>query len=87
MFYVNFRSGTEEVYTEKDILLQEISDLCSEFHLTPTKKTKVISKEKQIAEIGKQARERNALDLLNIYEKPSEEPKDPVLMEHDYFGM
>lgn len=59
------KSGTEEVYSEKDQLLQEVSDLCNEPDCSIKKKRKpAISKENQIINLGKQARKEQALVFL-----------------------
>ncbi|XP_074041558.1 uncharacterized protein [Leptinotarsa decemlineata] len=81
-----FRSGTEEMYTEKDTLLQEISDACAEFPM-PTKKTKVISKEKQVAELGRQTRENIAIDAFIVNSEDCSGTSGEIIIsgEHDYF--
>lgn len=59
------KSGTEEVYSEKDQLLQEISDLCNEPDCSIKKKRKpAIRKEEQIILLGKQARNEQAIVFL-----------------------
>lgn len=59
------RSGCEDPYSEKDHLLQEVSSICLESGGLPIKQKKMISKEKQIAELGRQARESLALNFVN----------------------
>lgn len=53
------------MYSQRDHLLQEISDLCTNTPTTSGLKRKRVSKEKQIVELGKQAREQCA--LANYY--------------------
>lgn len=73
IFVFHCRSGIEEVYTEKDVLLQEVSDICTECHLSPKTKS---SKEKQIVEIGRQAREQHALQSF--------QDKSATVTDHSY---
>ncbi|XP_044746591.1 uncharacterized protein LOC123308108 [Coccinella septempunctata] len=50
-------SGVEEVYSERDQLLQEIADICRESEALLAKRKRPLPKEKQIAELGKKARD------------------------------
>lgn len=60
-----FRSGVEEMHSERDQLLQEVSDMCNNTEVKPLKKKKKLSKEKQISELGKQAREECVRNLAS----------------------
>ncbi|KAG5863762.1 hypothetical protein JTB14_030619 [Gonioctena quinquepunctata] len=53
------RSGIEEPYSEKDILLQEVSSMCKELNF-PEKKKQRQYKDKQILKLGKEERNKCA---------------------------
>lgn len=81
-----FRSGIEEPYSEKDILLQEASSLCKEFNFQEKKKR--TSRDSQIMELGKKARNKCAETLLsppnvNI-DLESDDNEIFTFNEHDY---
>jgi hypothetical protein len=52
------KSGVEEIFSERDNLLQEISDLCKEFKKSRRPK---VNKVEQIVNLGKQVRDEQAL--------------------------
>ncbi|CAG9765895.1 unnamed protein product [Ceutorhynchus assimilis] len=62
------KSGVEEPYSEKDILLQEISTLCSESDFQ-VKRKRPLSKEQHLSELGKKARESHA---VRFYEESND---------------
>lgn len=59
------RSGIEEIYTEREQLLQEIQDICNNYNRNPKKKRRnALTKEKQIVILGKKDRETYALQSI-----------------------
>nr|CAH7732538.1 unnamed protein product [Callosobruchus chinensis] len=71
------RSGIEEVYTEQDHLLQQVTDMCSSYSADRTHKKQKITKEQQIAAVGKINRDAACAVL---YVEENEKPT----WEHDY---
>lgn len=89
-----FRSGVEEAYTEKDRLLEEVSSLCKETNYSfkqPRKRTG-LSKEQQLCELGKKARNKFAADFHTLEEEnetnnselTSELHENPPVGDNDY---
>lgn len=85
------RSGVEEIYSERDHLLQEVSDICKNFKPNGLKRKKTPSKEKQIADLGRLAREQCSLKLKE--DKVSLVPEESTsilcgvpqnMLDHDY---
>ncbi|KAG5877646.1 hypothetical protein JTB14_038323 [Gonioctena quinquepunctata] len=74
------RSGIEEPYSEKDILLQEVSSMCMEFNF-PEKKKQRQSKDKQILKLGKEARNKCAEALCP---SPQHQAEENVMNDHNY---
>lgn len=62
------RSGVEEIFSERDQLLQEVSDLCNNANVKPITKKMKISKEKRIQELGRTGRDECAR-TLNLKQK------------------
>lgn len=62
------RSGVEEAFTEKDRLLEEVSSLCKEanYSFKQPRKKSGLSKEQQLCELGKQARNKFAADYCTL---------------------
>lgn len=61
------RSGIEEIYSEKDNLLQGIATICKEFKvILKKKKEKVVSRNQKIINLGKETRDACA---KSFYEK------------------
>ncbi|CAG9773178.1 unnamed protein product [Ceutorhynchus assimilis] len=86
-------SGVEEVHSERDQLLQEVSDMCNNAKVKPLTKKRKLSKEKQIAELGKLSRDEcsrtlisDNIDIENLPPAaPAQAPSfSPIALDHDY---
>ncbi|VEN41879.1 unnamed protein product, partial [Callosobruchus maculatus] len=81
-------SGVEEIYSERDHLLQEVSDMCNKAKVVPLTKTKRITKEKQISNLGKTVRdecsERLKENMAMEVMQPEVLIRSPETSDHDY---
>ncbi|KAF5271714.1 hypothetical protein FQA39_LY08037 [Lamprigera yunnana] len=76
-------SGVEEMYSERDQLLQEVSGMCQKAEVNSVIKKRKMSKEKQISELDKQSRDECSRQLLPKNLKNLSAVSTPTL-DHNY---
>ncbi|KAF5285781.1 hypothetical protein FQA39_LY04242 [Lamprigera yunnana] len=77
-------SGVEEMYSERDRLLQDVSGMCQKAEVNPVIKKRKMSKEKQISELGKQSRDSCSRQLLPKNIENLSAASTPTL-DHNYW--